>query len=109
MDNLVTADLILNWLKNAVQEKRPLSPHVWVDACLKLSMFVGDETAKMLELQQSVAKTKFNCIESGGTHAKCKVYVETTDKYKELKNQEAKDYERIKDCNLQTKSHPVSS
>jgi len=90
MDNLVTADLITGKLKEWVETRQVISPSLWVDAALKLSLFISDETAKLYDLQQEVAKVNFNCIENGGAISKCKVYVQTLDKYKEMKKQEAK-------------------
>ena len=90
MDNLVTADLIIAKLKEWVEKRQVIPPSLWIDAALKLSIFISDETAKLYDLQQEVAKTNFNCIENGGTASKCKIYVQTLDKYKEMKKQEAK-------------------
>lgn len=90
MENLVTADLIIGKLKEWVEHKQVIPPSLWVDAALKLSIFISDETAKLYDLQQEVARTNFNCIENGGTASKCKVYIQTLDKYKEMKKQEAK-------------------
>lgn len=90
MDNLVSTDLILEWLKKAVQERRPIDPHTWVEASLKMNVLISDEHAKLYDLQQEVAKLKMLRIESGDSVARAKVYVETTEEYKNMKKQEAK-------------------
>lgn len=90
MENLVTIDLILNWLKESVQEKRPIDAHIWVQASLKMNVLIGDENSKLFDLQQEVARLKILRIESGDSVAKAKVYVEATNEYKAMKKQEAK-------------------
>lgn len=86
----VTCDTIMDWLKEKIESRIPIPPSTFVDACLKMNSLVSDETAKLYDIQQEVAKTNFNCIENGGTASKCKVYIQTLDKYKEMKKQEAK-------------------
>lgn len=87
---LITTDLILSQLREWVETKTPISPHLWIDACLKLNILKGDETQKLYELQQRVANTKVKYIEGGYSVAKAKANVEASDIYKEYKNQEAR-------------------
>lgn len=87
----VTIDTILSFFKESVENKNPISPHVWVDGAMKLNVLMADEISKLYELQQAVALRKMGFIENAGyTVAKAKAKVESLDEYKELKKQEAK-------------------
>ena len=87
----VTTDTILEQLKEWVENKMPISPHLWLDAAIKLNVLKGDESAKLFDLQQSIAQMKMRAMEeAGATAAKAKIYAEATDKYKAMKVQEAK-------------------
>lgn len=90
MDNLITTDLILDTLKEWVEKKMPISPHLWVDAGLKLNMFKSDETAKLYDMQQKVALRKVALIENGDSVSMAKAKTDASDEYKFYKIQEAK-------------------
>jgi hypothetical protein len=60
---MVNADTIIGWLKDSVEHKRPLSAALWLDAALKLTVFVGDEQGKLFALEQKVAEAKVACID----------------------------------------------
>jgi len=90
MKELVTTESILSWIKEAVEQKKPIDTHTWIDACVKLNVLIGDENSKLFELQQAVSQLKVMRIESGDTVAKAEVYVRATDEYKYMKKQEAK-------------------
>jgi hypothetical protein len=87
---IVTTDTIVNYLKNAVETKQPLSPTVWADAAQKLIVLLGDEADILFDLQQKVAQKKVDYIEGGDSVAKAKVKVEATDEYREMSRQKAK-------------------
>lgn len=90
MNDKVTIDLILKWLQESIEQKRPVDAHTWVDSAQKMVILVGDESSKLYDIQQKVAQLKVARIEQGDSVAKAKVYVEASDEYKEMKQQEAK-------------------
>ena len=61
---MVNADTIISWLKESVENKRPISSSLWLDAALKLTVFVGDEQSKLFEHEQRVAEAKVACLDS---------------------------------------------
>ena len=87
---LVSTDLILNTLKKWVEEKIPISPHLWVDASLKLTLFLGDENSRLFELQQEVGKLKVGFIQEGKSVAEAKCLVEASDLFKDFCIQKGK-------------------
>ena len=94
MDNLVTCDLILNFLKEQVENKIPVAPSLWLDAAQKLTILSQDENEKLFELQQKVAQEKVDYITKGDSVAKAKAKIEASDTYKFMQMQKAK-IERI--------------
>lgn len=92
MEELVTVDLILNWLKDNVEHKRMIDAHTWVDACQKLNVLLSDEHDKLYDLQQKVAQEKVRLLDSIPKPAvnEAKLRVEATELYKAMKLQEAK-------------------
>ncbi len=85
-----TVDTIIEYLEESVRLKRPVSPGEWLDACQFLSLLMGDETDKLLELQQKDAQAKLDLMEAGKSAAHAKIAVEASENYKCTKRQEAK-------------------
>lgn len=88
----ITSTTILQWFKNAVEEKRDLDPDLWLSAAHKLVIFLGDEEQKLYELQQEVAELKlkfYNEMEKPMVAA-AEMRVEATDEFKEYRQQKAK-------------------
>lgn len=90
MDEFVTCDLILNWLKERVANKEPISPQLWLDAALKLNTLSSDETDKLIELESLVAQLRSVFIAEGKSAAAAKAHVEAGEPYKELRKQQEK-------------------
>ena len=86
----VTTDTILSQLKEWVENKMPIAPNLWLDACAKLNVLKGDESKSLFKLQQAIAFVKKELMEKGYTAAKAKIWVESTDSYIDMKIQEAK-------------------
>lgn len=86
----VTTDLILLTMKGWVEEKHPIDAHIWVDACQKLNVLIGDEHDKLFDLQQKVAQMKVTYIQEGDTVAKAKSKVEAEDVYRDMQKQKAR-------------------
>lgn len=90
MDHLVTTELILTTLKEWIETKTPIAPHLYVDAALKLNLLKGDEVENLYNLQQKVALRKVALIENGDSVAMAKAKTDASDEYKDYKKQEAK-------------------
>jgi len=93
LEKIVTTDGIIEWLKQRIEFKIPISPDVWVDAAQKLNVLIGDDHDRLYDLEQEVAKMKMEYMVDGDekvnvSYAKAKV--ETTDQYKEARKLKAK-------------------
>lgn len=87
---MVTTDTILNTLREWVENKTPIAPSTWIDSAAKLNILKSMETDKLYFLQQEVAQATVLLIDDGNSVAMAKTRVTATDKYKEMKTQEAK-------------------
>lgn len=87
---LITSDFILSEMKRYVEEKRILSPEIWIDSAHKLAVLLGDEEIELYELQQVVAKMRLNFLETSNSVAAAKLKTEATDEYRKYKIQEAR-------------------
>ncbi len=85
-----TVDDILKNLQNEAESAKQLNPELWIDYAQILATLIGDEQTKLLDLQQEVAILKVAFIRAGDSVAMAKAKVEAMDKYKEMKQQEAK-------------------
>lgn len=92
----VTTESIIGYLKNAVEQKIPLAPSVWLDSALKMNVLLEDEHDTFFTLQSNVARVKLNFIENGDSVAKAKAKVEADPIYLVMKRQEAR-IERIEE------------
>lgn len=90
MDDFRTADSVLKAMESWARERQSVSPHTWVDASQALNALSGEETDRLFEFQQIVAKKKVEFIEKGDSVAMAKAKVEADDCYKDMKKQEAK-------------------
>lgn len=90
METLVTCDLILDWIKNKIENKEEIAPSTLLDATLKLSVLVGAEQDKLYELQQTVALARVTQIEAGKNATTARMVVEASDVYKEMKKMKSK-------------------
>jgi len=64
MEDLITSDLILTWLKTQVEIKNPISPHVWADSAQKLNILVADDFEKLYQLEEQLSHFKMECLSS---------------------------------------------
>lgn len=90
MNEPVTTETIISFLKECVENKVPIAPQTWVEAMEKLNVLVGDESDKLFDLQQMVAKLKVLFISQGDTVAKAKAKIEAEDIYVLAQKQKAK-------------------
>ena len=86
---LITINTIINYLKNQIENKIPMSPATYVDAAAKLNVLLSDEHEKLFDLQQKVAQMKADRIQAGETSSKAVILVEATDEHRECQSQKA--------------------
>jgi hypothetical protein len=88
----VTADLILNTLKTAIESKRMLNPKMWLESAFKLNLLVADEYEKLEDLRQEVARYKLDIMKGQDKRnvAAVQVEVEASDLHKRMRMQEHK-------------------
>lgn len=85
----VTVDIILNWLREQVEQKKPVDAHTWVDSAQKLNVLQSDEHDKLFFLEQEVAKMKAELIKENSVAA-AKVIVEASTENRIMKQQRAR-------------------
>ena len=92
MNELVTVDSILGYLKETVEQRQIIPPSKWADAAQKLNVLLGDEHDKLYDLQHQVANIKLAHLDEDPKRnvSAAKTKVEATDEYRELRKQEAK-------------------
>jgi len=105
----ITADTILNYLKEAVESKKVLSEEIWEDSALKLNMLLADEHLAMEDLRTDVAKKKFEILKAQEKRnvALAEAEVEAGDEYRIFRLQQHKVdrvEEFIKICKARAKS-----
>lgn len=88
----VTTDIILQWVTEAVENKTAnLDVQLWVDIALKLSILIGDENAKLFDLQQKKAKMQLDIKTSKEMSvSESKLRIEASDEYRDYHKQKAK-------------------
>lgn len=86
----VTTDSILEWLKEQIESKVPISPHTWLDASLKLNLLLQDESSKLYMAEQECAKMRAELVEKGKTAASAKITIEASNEYRYAREQKAK-------------------
>jgi hypothetical protein len=89
---MITTDTIIEYLKNAVEQKLPIAPTVWLDSAVKLNLLLADEQAELFDLEQKVAQLKIDFLQEDDKRnvSKAKMMVEASEEFKEMKNQHAK-------------------
>lgn len=90
MNELVTTDTILAWLTEQVESKRPISPELWLDACMKLNLLRSDDNDQLIELEHNLAIMRADYIREGGTSSAAKIILEAEDEFREAEKLKAK-------------------
>ena len=90
MEELISVDTIIDWIKEQIAHKREVPPSVLMDAVTKLTVLMGDETDKLYEFQQKVAHLKVLYIEQDQSATEAKIRVEASDIYKLMMQQKSK-------------------
>lgn len=89
--NLVTIDLIMEWINKQIQDKQPIDVNTWLYVAERLNVLLQGEQEKLFEIEQEVALAKKLLLEDPSmSSTKAKVMVEATDIYKQSRIQKAK-------------------
>lgn len=97
MDDFVTTDKILEWLKTQVEQKHPISPMLYLDASIKLNLLKSEDNDKLIELRHQLALKRAEYVNEGGTSAAANIRLEADPLFKEVKQLEAK-IKQIEEC-----------
>jgi hypothetical protein len=82
---MITALTIIDTMKKWVEEKHPISPAQWLDACAKINILRGDLDDKLFEMESELAKEKEKLLSQDMTNAKAETIIKATDKYLEVR------------------------
>lgn len=87
-----TAESVINDLKKIVAERKPLDREYWLTAAFYLSLFREDEAKKLNRLNQEVSRMTIEVLKTQDKKnvAAAEKEVSATDKYLEMKDQEAR-------------------
>ena len=90
MDKKITTDTIIDYLKEQIENKIPLSPNTWLDAAEKLNVLREEEDDQLIDLMQKVAIIKSDMILEGKSVAQAEAVVQSTKLYVEMQKQKAR-------------------
>jgi len=90
----VTSDLILGYLKELVESKKPIPREVWLEVAFKLNLLRTDESQLLNKMRQAVAIKKLAILKSQEKRnvSAAELEVETTDECRFMRDQEEKLY-----------------
>ena len=90
----VTSDIILNWVKTQVENKKEVSRDDWIDIAFKLTFLRIDEAILFNNMRQAVAQKKLEILKAQEKKnvAAAELEVEASDEYRFMKDQEDKIY-----------------
>lgn len=91
---LRTADSVIGDLKRIVSERKPLDKDKWLEAAFYLSVLREDEAKKLNRLNQEVSQLILGImkVQDKKNVAAAEKEVSASDKFVEMKDQEAKIY-----------------
>lgn len=85
----VTTNTIIDWLRERVENREPVSPSLWLESALKLNLLSTDDNDELFNLQRKVAEAKVEFMATMSA-AQAKVCVEATDLYLQMQKKKAK-------------------
>ncbi len=85
-----TIDSILEWFEDAARERQVVTPTQYVDAGLRLLSLLGEEQAKLAELEHVCNKVMAAHLEEGKTAAYAKAIMKALPEHREMVLQKAK-------------------
>ena len=94
MQEKITSDTILTWVKEAVENKKEISRELWLEIAFKLNLLRLDEAILYNKMRQAVAIKKWEILKSQIKRnvAAVNTEIETFDEYRFMKDQEDKIY-----------------
>lgn len=96
-DDLRSCDSILAWLKDQQENKRPISPHLWMEAAQALNVLISDENDTLIDLESKYAQAWIEERKLHKTSADTRMNVEASPAFSDMKKQRAK-IEQIKEA-----------
>lgn len=90
----VTSDLILGYLKELVESKKPIPKEEWLNCAFKLNLLRIDEAQLCNKMRQAVARKKLEILKNQSKRnvAAAEVEIEASEEYLFLRDQEDKLY-----------------
>lgn len=90
----VTSDIIIEYMKEQVESKKPIPKEMWLDIAFKLNLLRIDEAKLLNKMRQEVAQKKFDIMtrQEKRNVAAVELEVETSDEYRFMRDQEDKLY-----------------
>ena len=88
----ITADTVLNWARQQVEDKNMPSREVWLDIAFRLNLLKIEEAQLLNKMRQAVALKKLGVMKAQEKKnvSAADLEVEATDEYRFFKDQEAK-------------------
>ena len=88
---MVDTTLIINTMKDWVENKQPISPHLWLDASAKLNILRGDLDDSYYTLEHDLAVEKAALMSDPEmTAAKSDIFIRARKEFKECRQLGAK-------------------
>lgn len=73
------------WVKN----KTPISPQLYLDSAIKLTVLLGNESDKLAEMRLKCARMKREWLNEGKSNIDAKSFLEASDEFLEAEKQES--------------------
>jgi hypothetical protein len=88
----ITADTILDWAREQVENKNMPSRETWLDIAFRLNLLKIEESQLLNRMRQSVATKRYLIMKAQEKRnvSAADLEVETTDEYRFMRDQEAK-------------------
>lgn len=99
-----TIDSIMAYFENAVEQRLPLSPSLWLDGAIKINVLKGEEYDKLYEMEQECSKMESLYLEANMTSVASKTKVKATEQWLKWKKQHAR-VEQLEDFILLSKKY----
>lgn len=86
-----TLDSVMEFFEKNIRERNPIDETTWLQGAASLNVLLGDEYGKLFKLEQRVNQMKADLLKVDEmTSARAKVIVESTDEYRESREQKSK-------------------
>ena len=90
----VTTDLILDWVKEKIEQRVDVPVKVWVEIAFKLTFLRISEAQRLNQMKKKIAEKKLEILQAQEKRnvAAAELEIETTDDYRQMRDQEDKIY-----------------